>query len=170
METWVLCCKLYPEQHRVGDNRLARPSPRGGLTPGAIPGLDRWLSKQNPAYRSVSYKKDHTLQLMQVWSFWVGVVVYALRQLHRDGERTDSPENRACIGRCRRCNVGVAPYRNLVPFTEGRTSAWFGFPKGSSFIQRGRHRLFSIVAIGCFVYAHGHHSQCCFCRFLPDGL
>ena len=39
-------CKLYPEQHRVWDNGLARPSPRGGWNPGAIPGLDRWLSEQ----------------------------------------------------------------------------------------------------------------------------
>ena len=51
METWVLRCKLYPVQHRVWDNRLARPSPRGGLIPRAIAGLDRWLSRQNPAYR-----------------------------------------------------------------------------------------------------------------------
>ncbi len=51
METWVLCCKLYPEQHRVRDYRLARPSPRGGWNLSATAGLDRWLLKQNPAYR-----------------------------------------------------------------------------------------------------------------------
>ena len=38
------CCKLYPEQHRVWDYRLARPSPRGGWNPGAILGLDRVYS------------------------------------------------------------------------------------------------------------------------------
>ena len=33
---------------------MARPFRGGGWNPGAILGLDRWLSRQNPAYRPVS--------------------------------------------------------------------------------------------------------------------
>ena len=53
------------------DNRLARPSPRGGLIPRAIAGLDRWLSKQNPAYRSNRRGPPHSCggpnEIQQGW-------------------------------------------------------------------------------------------------------
>ena len=86
METWVLRCKLYPEQHRVRDNRLARPSPRGGWNPGAIPGLDRWLSRQNPAYRPGRTKSTARWRCFQT----VGKTVIANQCAHWFGARTRS--------------------------------------------------------------------------------
>jgi len=60
MET-LGCCKLYPEQRRGEAHKLARLLRGGGWNPGAIPGLDRWLSRQNPAYRPVLQKSTaHT--------------------------------------------------------------------------------------------------------------
>ena len=57
METWVLRCKLYPEATPWRNNRLARPFRGGGWILRVIAGLDRWLSKQNPAYRPDRNKK-----------------------------------------------------------------------------------------------------------------
>ena len=45
------CCKLYPKQRRGEAYKLARLLRGGGWILRAIAGLDRWLSKQNPAYR-----------------------------------------------------------------------------------------------------------------------
>ena len=56
MVTWVLRCKLYPGATPWRDIRPARPSRGGGLIPRATVGLDRWLSRQNPAYRPASQK------------------------------------------------------------------------------------------------------------------
>ena len=58
METWVLRCKLYPEQRRGEAYRLTRPLRGGGLILRVIAGLDRWLSRQNPAYRPASQQKS----------------------------------------------------------------------------------------------------------------
>ncbi len=48
-------CKLYPGATPWRNTRSARPFRGGGLTLRAIAGLDRWLSRQNPAYRPVSW-------------------------------------------------------------------------------------------------------------------
>ena len=40
-------------------HRFARPSRGGGLIPRATAGLDRWLSRQNPAYRPALPKAPH---------------------------------------------------------------------------------------------------------------
>ena len=40
-------------------HRFARPSRGGGLIPRATAGLDRWLSRQNPAYRPACQKALH---------------------------------------------------------------------------------------------------------------
>ena len=57
MVTWVLRCKLYPEATPWRNIWFARPFRGGGLILRAIAGLDRWLSRQNPAYRPVSQPK-----------------------------------------------------------------------------------------------------------------
>ena len=59
MVTWVLRCKLYPEATPWRDIRSARSSRGGGWNLRAIASLDRWLSRQNPAYRPASYLKRH---------------------------------------------------------------------------------------------------------------
>ena len=56
MVTWVLRCKLYPGATPWRNAWSARPFRGGGLIPCASMGLDRWLSRQNPAYRPVSQK------------------------------------------------------------------------------------------------------------------
>ena len=58
MATWVLRCKLYPEATPWRNAWSARPFRGGGLILGAILRLDRWLSRQNPAYRPVSRLKN----------------------------------------------------------------------------------------------------------------
>ena len=57
MATWVLRCKLYPGATPWRNIRFARPFRGGGLILPAMAGLDRWLSRQNPAYRPVLHKK-----------------------------------------------------------------------------------------------------------------
>ena len=57
-------CRHYavnsiPEQRRGGTHRFARPFRGGGLIPRVTAGLDRWLLRQNPAYRPVSQKTHH---------------------------------------------------------------------------------------------------------------
>ena len=56
MATWVLRCKLYPGATPWRNIRFARPFRGGGLILPAMAGLDRWLSRQNPAYRPVLQK------------------------------------------------------------------------------------------------------------------
>ena len=41
----------------VEKHKVCPTASGGGWNPGAILGLDRWLSRQNPAYRPVSHKK-----------------------------------------------------------------------------------------------------------------
>jgi len=64
MVTWVLRCKLYPGATPWRSNRFARPLRGGGLILRAIAGLDRWLSRQNPAYRPASHYKNRKHRLL----------------------------------------------------------------------------------------------------------
>lgn len=44
---------LHPEQHQIGKRRRDSPSLRvGGLSPGAILGLEEWLSGPQGSYRT----------------------------------------------------------------------------------------------------------------------
>ena len=87
MVTQVLRCKLYPGATPWRNIRSARPFHGGGLTLRAIVRLDRWLSRQNPAYRPASRTTPHRslgagLCYLLVKQFWHSTVLGAFSHPH----------------------------------------------------------------------------------------
>ena len=114
METWVLRCKLYPEQHRGGTLWSARPFRGGGWIPRAIAGLDRWLSKQNPAYRPGRTKStagDHSCG-----AFTFHECILASINKAKNCCLTYQPKPPLCKGRWHGVAVTEGLYRNCFPF------------------------------------------------------
>ena len=135
MVTWVLRCKLYPGATPWRDNRFARPSRGGGLIPRATAGLDRWLSRQNPAYRPALPKSTPSYR----WGAFC-VIHSLLFTIHMPCSKYRGIYNRGSRGR-----PLAAPFFcteiNACRCEPARTLAWPlpGIPPGHNPFSLGSH-------------------------------